>query len=86
MAYRIAFTRSAAKVMKKLPQEVYAAVWKELEKIAKAPFAYHPKVTRLKNTESFRLRIGGWRVIYIIQKEKVIILVLKIGSRGEVYR
>ena len=32
------------------------------------------------------MRIGDWRVIYDIQKEKVLILVIKIGVRGEVYR
>jgi len=40
----------------------------------------------MQNRDGYRLRVGDWRVIYDIQKEKVVILVLKIASRGEVYR
>ena len=32
------------------------------------------------------MRVGDWRVIYDVQKEEVVILVLKVASRGEVYR
>jgi mRNA interferase RelE/StbE len=43
-------------------------------------------VTKLQNRDGFRLRIGDWRVIYEVQDQQLVILVLKIGSRGEVYR
>jgi mRNA interferase RelE/StbE len=32
------------------------------------------------------LRVGDWRVIYLIQKEEVVIQVVDIGQRKEVYR
>ncbi len=34
----------------------------------------------------YRLRVGDWRVIYEIKGDELIILVLRIGRRGEVYR
>lgn len=57
-----------------------------MEQVAADPFAQHPNVTKLQIRPGYRLRIGDWRVIYEIQKDKVIILVLKIPPRGEVYR
>ena len=34
----------------------------------------------------YRLRVGDWRVIYEIENDGLIILVLRVASRGEVYR
>ena len=86
MAYEIKITRQAAKMLKRMPGQISKAIRKELGKIASDPFAHNPKVTKLQNREGYRLRVGNWRVIYEIQKEEIVILVLKIGSRGEVYR
>jgi len=54
--------------------------------MAMDPYARHPNVTKLQNRPGYRLRVGNWRVIYEIEEEELIILVLRIGSRGEVYR
>ncbi|MGD0005476.1 MAG: type II toxin-antitoxin system RelE/ParE family toxin [Anaerolineaceae bacterium] len=69
-----------------MPSDIAIGIRHRLDQIAIDPFAPHPGVTRLQNRDGYRLRIGEWRVIYDIQKEKVVILVLKIASRGEVYR
>ncbi len=58
----------------------------KIKKIAVDPFAVHSNVTKLHGREGYRIRIGDWRVIYKIQKDKLIIIVVKIAQRGEVYR
>jgi mRNA interferase RelE/StbE len=72
--------------MQKMPHEMASLVREKLQDIARDPFAYHPNVTRLQNRDGYRLRAGDWRVIYDVQKEEVVILVLKIAPRGEVYQ
>ena len=58
----------------------------KLDQIAGDPFATHHNVTKLQNREGYRLRVGDWRVIYDLQNEKLVIMVLKVATRGEVYR
>ena len=54
--------------------------------IARDPFAPIPNAKKLQDRSGYRLRVGDWRVIYEIDKDEVVIIVLKIAPRGEVYR
>ncbi len=58
----------------------------KLEAIAVDPYAEHPNAKKLQGREGYRLRVGDWRVIYEIQNDQLVILVLKVAPRGEVYR
>ena len=84
--YRILFTRSADKALRKMPRDIAQRIRERLDHIAADPYAKHPNVTKLQNRPGYRLRVGDWRVIYEIESGELIILVLRIGSRGEVYR
>ena len=86
MLYQVFFTKQAVKILQKMPRDIAQSIHQKLDQIAADPFAPHSGVTKLQNREGYRLRIGDWRVIYDIQKEKVVIIVVKIASRGEVYR
>jgi mRNA interferase RelE/StbE len=86
MAYNIAFTKRATKTLQKIPSATARQIRAKIEQIAVDPFAPNSNVTILQNRDGYRLRVGDWRVIYEIQQEKVLVLVLKIGLRGEVYR
>lgn len=86
MAYDVAFTKQAAKTLQKIPADIAKSIRLKIEQIAENPFGTHPNVTKLQNREGYRLRVGDWRIIYDIQKDKVLVIVLKIGLRGEVYR
>ena len=58
------------------------------EELEKNPF-YGPNIKRLKArpVESlFRYRIGNFRVIYEVFKKEIVVLIVKIGSRGDVYK
>ena len=73
-------------MLQKMPHDIAIGIRHKLDQIAIDPFAFHAGVTKLQNREGYRLRVGDWRVIYDIQKEKVRLLILKITSHGEVYR
>jgi len=84
--YRILFARSADKTLRTMPCEMAQRIRERLDRIAADPYADHANVTRLQNRPGFRLRVGDWRVIYEVQEQRLIILVLRIGLRGDVYR
>jgi mRNA interferase RelE/StbE len=84
--YHIVFTKQAAKSIRNVPRDTIGLIREKLAQIANDPFGKHPNVTKLQGRPGYRLRAGDWRVIYEIQKDKLVIIVLKIAPRGEVYR
>lgn len=86
MTYTIVYTKRALKAFKGMSKSISKAIRQKIEQIAEDPFASHRNVTKLQGRDGYRLRHGDWRVIYEIQKEIIVILVLDIGLRKEVYR
>jgi len=84
--YRIVFTKRAHKALHKMPRDIAQQIRERLDRLATDPYAKHPSVTKLQNRPGSRLRVGDWRVIYEIEDDDLVILVLRVGSRGEVYR
>ena len=84
--YRVLFTKQAERALLRLLRAFANNVREKLTMIANDPYAHHNNVTKLQNRPGYRLRVGDWRVIYEIQNDEVVILVLKIAPRGEVYR
>jgi len=84
--YRIFFVKQAAKSLQKMPQKTAMLIWEKLAQIASDPFAGHLNTTKLQGRPGYRLRVVDWRVIYEVKNEELVILVLKIATRGEVYR
>jgi len=84
--YKIIFKKEAAKSLDKLQRNVAKLIREKLMAIAANPYAEHPNARKLQGRDGYRLRVGDWRVIYEIQNEQMVILVLRIAPRGEVYR
>jgi mRNA interferase RelE/StbE len=85
MSYIIQFKNSALKELRKLPKEFSKQVAKDIDDLAKNPRPHGHK--KLKGNEHlYRIRSGNYRVIYQIQDKVLIVLVVRIGDRKEVYR
>ena len=84
--YRIVFTKAAANSLNKVPRKVAKSIRRNLDALAADPYGDRPNATKLQGRDGYRLRVGDWRIIYEIQNERLLILVLKIAPRGEVYR
>jgi mRNA interferase RelE/StbE len=84
--YKIIFTKDAQKTLLRLPKNTAILVRQKLEQLAEDPYASNLNAKKLQNRQGYRLRVGDWRVIYELQNDELIILVLKIAPRGEVYR
>ncbi len=68
-----------------MPRDIVGRIRDRLDQIAKDPYVQYANVTKLQNRLGYRLRVGDWRVIYAVQEDELVILVLKVGSRGDIY-
>ena len=69
-----------------MPHAAARLIREKLDLLAQDPHARNPNVTRLQGRPAYRLRVGNWRVIYELENDRLLILILKVARRGEVYR
>ncbi len=84
--YQLHYRKSALKVLQSMPIAVRQKLLQELNQIALDPFQYSGDWKPLQGSEFWRLRVGKWRVICDIQQGELVLLVVKIGARGDVYK
>jgi mRNA interferase RelE/StbE len=83
--YEVVFTKQALRSLRRIPRNIAMLIREKLEQLAEDPYAPNNNVTKLVGRPGYRLRVGDWRVIYELQDGQLILLVIKIGPRGEVY-
>jgi len=85
LRYRIQVKKSAAKALKKIPKSERKRIAELIESWSDNP--PNPDKSKMKGDNPFhKIRIGDYRIIYEIQEDVLIILVVKIGHRKDVYR
>ncbi len=85
MAYVIHYSAHAVRVLKKLENETRTRLQEAVAELAKDPFAM-PNVKKLTGREGYRLRVGDWRILYSVHQKELVILVLDMGLRKEIYQ
>ena len=81
--YEIVFTAVSKKQFLKLEKDIQKRILNGLERIRIRPYSY---VRKLVGDQGYKLRIGDYRIITDIEKNKLIILVLKVGHRKKIYK
>ena len=83
-SYRLLIKASAAKELESLPKDDRKRTVTKISALASNP---RPRgVEKLSGNEQYRLRQGVYRILYEIDDRDVIVTVVKIGHRREVYR
>jgi mRNA interferase RelE/StbE len=85
VAYGVHFKPSAADAIRKLPKSQQRRVIAKAEALAETP---RPPGCRklLGEDELYRVRVGDYRIVYAVRDQDLIILVVRVGHRREVYR
>ena len=85
MAYTIEFRPAVLKSLKRFPKRDLVRIKNKVEELAgNLP---DPKTTKMKGDNSFhKVRSGNYRIIYEIYNDRLVILVVKIGHRKDVYK
>lgn len=84
--YKLTFSLQAVRELKKVPKQTVHMIREKLELISADPYKPHSNVKKLQGRSGYRLRVGDWRVIYEIDQEEIVILVIKVARRSEVYK
>ena len=72
--------------MARLPLKTKTAIVNKLHEVVLNPDNPDLDIDILKGRKGFRLRVGQYRVIYTRQDDQLIIEVVKIRSRGDIYK
>ena len=84
MPYLINYRPSAAKSIERLPRSMQERVLERLGMLAENPRPAGS--TKLSGQDAYRIRVGDYRIIYTIADMQLVVLVIDVGHRRDVYR
>lgn len=86
MVYEVGFKPAALRQLRKLDANIQISILTEIESLADDPRPSDCK--KLKGeTDLYRIRVSGtYRVVYKIQDKQLLVTVIKLGHRRDVYR
>ncbi len=85
--YSIEFTFSAAKEFKLLPKQVKEKILEAIHLLSLNPYSDFLSVKKIKNHNVlYRIRISDYRLIYEVKNKTLIIVIIKIGHRRDIYQ
>lgn len=82
--YAVELLPSAAKALSKLEPAVRRRIARRIDRLAKDP---REDAVKLRGAEDvWRARVGDYRILYLVEDEHLLVLVIRIGHRRDVYR
>jgi mRNA interferase RelE/StbE len=86
-SYKIDFNKESLKTLSKLNKSIASRIVNAIESLRNNPFE-HPQTKKMRgySGDFYRLRVGDYRVIYEIVENRLLIVVVRIGPRGDVYK
>lgn len=84
MEYRIIIEDSVFKILKKIHPSARTLILETIKQLGENPRPHGCK--KLKGTEAYRVRYGDYRIVYTINDKEILITVVKIGHRKDVYK
>ncbi len=82
--YRIEIKKSAAKEISNLPAKYLKKVLNRIDKLSTNPRPIGS--VKLSGKEKYRIRVGIYRILYQIFEEKLVVIVVKVAHRKDVYK
>lgn len=83
MSYRILYTEEAARRIRKLDKVVKERIAKAIVRLSENPDLGKRLTGLLSDRWSYR--VGDWRILYKVRKNELVVLILTVGHRSDVY-
>lgn len=85
MPYALQFKPLALRQLEKLPRDVQKRLASRIEMLRNQPFPAGCKKMEAV-PDAWRVRVGDYRIVYQVQQKVLLVLVLTVGHRKDVYR
>ena len=83
-SYKILIKPSAVKELEAIPEKDRQRIVYHIQGLAENP---RPRgCEKLSDQDKYRLRQGKYRILYQVYDDEVIVLVVRVGKRGEIYK
>ena len=86
MPFKLQFSGHSAKFLKKAEKALYERIVEKLKKLTDDPFPPDAKRVMGREEKVFRVRVGDYRILYVVYFERTAILVAEIDKRSKVYK
>jgi mRNA interferase RelE/StbE len=83
--YRVVTAKAFEKSLARLPANWQKRIVAKVEEVAMNSYAPNNNLTKLQRRSGYRLRVGDWRVIYELEDDRLVMLVLEVGPGGGIY-
>jgi mRNA interferase RelE/StbE len=84
MKYAVFVERYAQKQIMKLDKTIIPVIKAAIAKLADNPRPRGYK--KLKGEDAYRIRVGNYRIIYEIEDDRVLVIVVSVGHRKEIFK
>ena len=81
---RVEITQSAQKEIEKLPDQILPGIRQKILALADEPIPRGSK--KLEGSDYYRVRVGNYRIIYMLDKVSQRVVITRVRHRREVYR
>jgi mRNA interferase RelE/StbE len=81
--YQIEVTRTAQRDLNSLPKSVFKRADAKIQSLSQDP---HPRGAKKLEDNLFRIRVGDYRIIYQVISKRIVIVIIRVRHRREVYR
>lgn len=83
-SYRLVFKRSVARDLRGVPNTDVARILACIENLARDPRP--PGCEKLVGRDCYRIRQGSYRIVYEIRDQTLVVIVIRVAHRRDVYR
>jgi mRNA interferase RelE/StbE len=84
MPYTVIVKKSAQKELDSLPKKLQLRIRGVIDLLAINPFP--PNSKKLQGRDGYRIKTGDYRILYNVDGDQLLVLVLRVGHRRDIYR
>lgn len=85
MAWTVRIDPRAAKEIEALDRVAQTRILKALNRLAADP-RHAANVKALQGEDAYRLRVGDYSIVYLLRDAELVVFVVRVGHRREIYR